>query len=73
MNVILRSATLFSSDGCRKAILDSLNMAWTQDKYKNVEDKYKMKEKWEKTLYLLFKWIFILTRILIIIVEETQK
>ena len=47
-------------------------MAWTQDKYKNVEDKYKMKEKWEKTLYLLFKWIFILTRILII-VEETQK
>ena len=47
MNVILRSATLFSSDGCRKAILDSLNMAWTQDKYKNVEDKYKMKEKWD--------------------------
>ena len=42
---ISRSATLFSNDGCRKAILDSLNMAWTRDRYKDVEIKYSNKEK----------------------------
>merc|ERR1712198_409686 len=47
MSSISRSAELFSSDSCRKAILDSLNMAWTQDKFKNVEDKYNMKHQCE--------------------------
>ena len=41
MQPISKSATLFSSDNCRKAILDSINMAWTKDKYKDVENKYK--------------------------------
>ena len=44
MKTISKSAALFSNDSCRKAILDSINMAWTEDKYKDVEDKYKMKE-----------------------------
>ena len=44
MKPISKSAVLFSSDSCRKAILDSINMAWTKDKYKGVEDKYNMKE-----------------------------
>ena len=44
MKPISKSAVLFSNDSCRKAILDSINMAWTKDKYKDVEDKYKMKE-----------------------------
>ena len=41
---ISKSATLFSSDSCRKAILDSLNMAWTKDRYKDVEEKYERRE-----------------------------
>ena len=36
-----KSAALFSSDNCLKSILDSINMAWTEDKYKEVGDKYK--------------------------------
>ena len=44
MKPISKSAVLFSNDSCRKAILDSINMAWTKDKFKDVEDKYKMKE-----------------------------
>ena len=44
MKPISKSAVLFSKDDCRKAILDSINMAWTKDKFKDVEDKYKMKE-----------------------------
>ena len=41
MNQITKSATIFSSDNCTKAILDSTNMAWTEDKYKEAGDKYK--------------------------------
>ena len=41
MQQITKSAAFFSSDSCRKAILDSINMAWTEDKYKEVGDKYK--------------------------------
>ena len=41
MHQITKSATFFSSDSYRKAILDSINMAWTEDKYKEVGDKYK--------------------------------
>ena len=41
MHQISKSAVLFSSDNCRKAILDSINMAWTEDKYKEVGDKHK--------------------------------
>ena len=36
MHQITKSAAFFSSDNCRKAILDSINMAWTKDKYKEV-------------------------------------
>merc|ERR1711951_292295 len=32
-----RSGLLFSGDSCRLAILESLSMAWTADKYKNVD------------------------------------
>lgn len=39
----LRSATLFSGDSVKKAILDSINMAWTMDKYRDVEDRHNMK------------------------------
>ena len=48
MSPARRSATLFSRDSCRKAILDSINMAWTTDKYKNVEEKYDMIKQCEK-------------------------
>ena len=48
MSTARRSATLFSRDSCRKAILDSINMAWTTDKYKNVEEKYDMIKQCEK-------------------------
>merc|ERR1712059_68115 len=40
MKSISRSAILFSSDDCKKAILDSINLAWTTDKYRDVESKY---------------------------------
>ena len=41
---ISRSATLFSNDSCRKAILDSINMAWTKDRFRDVEDRHNMKK-----------------------------
>jgi hypothetical protein len=41
MQPISKSANLFSSDNYRKAILDSINMAWTEDKYKKVGIKLK--------------------------------
>ncbi|XP_023326878.1 uncharacterized protein LOC111700241 isoform X4 [Eurytemora carolleeae] len=34
---ILRSGMLFSPDSCRLAILESISMAWTADKYRHVE------------------------------------
>ena len=48
MSTARRSATLFSRDSGRKAILDSINMAWTTDKYKDVEEKYDMIKHCEK-------------------------
>ena len=38
-----RSATLFSGDSTEKEILDSINMAWTMDKFRDVEDRHNMK------------------------------
>ena len=38
-----RSAALFSGDSTKKAILDSINMAWTMDKFRDVEDRHNMK------------------------------
>merc|ERR1711974_568028 len=39
MRGISKSATLFSKDSCRKTILDSINLAWMSEKYKDVESK----------------------------------
>merc|ERR1711971_970074 len=44
MQGISKSATLFSPDSCRKTILDSINLAWMSDKYKDVESKYGSRE-----------------------------
>merc|ERR1711963_893738 len=44
MRGISKSATLFSADSCRKTILDSINLAWMSDKYKDVESKYDSRE-----------------------------
>merc|ERR1712110_87764 len=44
MQGISKSATLFSPDSCRKTILDSINLAWMSDKYKDVESKYSSRE-----------------------------
>ena len=40
---IFRSAALFSGDSVKKAILDSINMAWTMDRFRDVEDRQNMK------------------------------
>jgi len=44
MRGISKSATLFSKDSCRKTILDSINLAWMSEKYKDVESKYGSRE-----------------------------
>merc|ERR1712110_48346 len=44
MRGISKSATLFSPDSCRKTILDSINLAWMDDKYKDVESKYESRD-----------------------------
>lgn len=43
MEPISRSAALFSGDSVKKAILDSINMAWTMDRFRDVEDRQNMK------------------------------
>ena len=40
---MFRSAALFSGDSVKKAILDSINMAWTMDRFRDVEDRQNMK------------------------------
>ncbi len=43
IKINFRSATLFSGDSVKKAILDSINMAWTMDRFRDVEDRHNMK------------------------------